>query len=333
MEGLFSLRAHFRAFGFVVLRAALDGVEVAALAAEADTVVRDATGTNYLVEPEAGGITGHYIPATGQRTPVSVSLLIRFAPVAEELAGVPLVPSVVQHILFFDCASWHTDTGHAVSSVKVVAYLEPLTADTGALRVLPGSHRLDERVLSPVMYGPAFRSEDSWRRAIGQVPCHVIETVPGDVIVFDEHLWHASIGGRHRLQWSAEFVLDPASPEEELAVGPTWPASSARTTPWITTRPTTRTTDQPSVPMGRRGGSRSWTGWAPWRRPTPSSVDRRRPSQRRVRIERRSGGLAARIRGAGTRIVHDDDGHRLDHVASEALRVRAVPGGPAAGLV
>jgi hypothetical protein len=218
MEGWFSLRAHFRSFGFVVLPAALDAGEAAALATEADAVVRDATGTNYLVEPEGGGITGHYIPATGPRTPVSVGLLMRFAPVAEELAGVPLVPSVVQHILFFDCASWHTDTGHAVPSVKVVAYLEPLTADTGALRVLPGSHRLDERVLSQVLHGPAFRSEDSWRRAIRQVPCHVIETVPGDVIVFDEHLWHASFGGRHRHQWSAEFVLDPACPEEELAV-------------------------------------------------------------------------------------------------------------------
>ena len=218
MEALFSLRAHFRAFGFVVLRAALNGVQVAALAAEADATVRDATAANYLVEPEGGGITGHYIPATGQRTPVSVALLMRFAPLAEELAGVPLVPAVVQHILFFDCASWHTDTGHAVPSVKAVAYLEPLTADTGALRVLPGSHRLDERVLSPVLHGPAFRSEDSWRPAIRQVPCHVVETVPGDVIVFDEHLWHASVGGRHRHQWSAEFVLDPVGPEEELAV-------------------------------------------------------------------------------------------------------------------
>jgi hypothetical protein len=33
-----------------------------------------------------------------------------------------------------------------------------------------------------------------------------------------QRLWHASSGGRHRHQWSAEFVLDPASPEEELAV-------------------------------------------------------------------------------------------------------------------
>ncbi len=48
---------------------------------------------------------------------------------------------------------------------------------------------------------------------------HVLETEPGDVIVFDEHVWHASMGGRNRRQWSATFVLDPATPAEERAVG------------------------------------------------------------------------------------------------------------------
>lgn len=218
MHHLISPRAHFRAFGFVVLRGALDSATVAELTSEADRAIRDATGSGYLRDQGPDGNTGHYIAATGERTPVSLALLRRFAPIAAELAGVPLLPAVAQHTLFFDGAGWHTDTGHAVPSVKVVAYLEPLDAHNGALRVLPGSHRLDERVLSDVLHGPAFRDETNWRAATAAVPAHVIDSAPGDVIVFDEHLWHASVGGHNRHQWSADFVLDPATPEEELAV-------------------------------------------------------------------------------------------------------------------
>jgi hypothetical protein len=218
MQDLISTRAHFRAFGFVVLRGALRTEEVAELAGEADRTIRDATGERYLADDGQGGITGHYIPATSERTPVSLTLLQRFAPVVEDLVGAPLLPALAQHTLFFDMAGWHTDTGHAVPSAKAVAYLEPLDEQGGALRVLPGSHRLDERVLSDVLHGPAFRDEASAREATRVVPSHVITSRPGDVIVFDEHIWHASVGGKNRHQWSATYVLDPATPEEELAV-------------------------------------------------------------------------------------------------------------------
>lgn len=218
MQDLFSPRAHYQTFGFVVLRSALSRYDVTRLAREADRVVRDATGDRYLVDDGQGGITGHYIPATGDRTPMSLELLRRFAPLAEDLAGVPLLPAVAQHTLFFDMAGWHTDTGHAIPSIKVVAYLEELDERNGALRVLSGSHRLDERVLTDLLHGPTFRDEARAREATRRVPAHVITSRPGDVIVFDEHLWHASIGGRHRHQWSTTYVLDPTTPEERHAV-------------------------------------------------------------------------------------------------------------------
>jgi hypothetical protein len=211
----FSPRAHFRAFGFVVLRAALDRADLAALTEESDRAIRDATGEQYLADR---GVDGHHIPATGDRTPVSVALMHRFAPVLEDLTGVALLPAVVEHNLLFDFASWHTDTGHAVPSVKAVAYLEETDEHGGALRVLPGSQRLDERVLFDLMYGPPFREDDTVSAATAAVPAHVVATRPGDVIVLDEHLWHASHGGRNRHQWSACFVLDPGTAEEDLAV-------------------------------------------------------------------------------------------------------------------
>jgi hypothetical protein len=98
--------------------------------------------------------------------------------------------------------SWHRDSVHDVASVGVVAYLEPLDAATGALRIVPGSHAARDRAL-PEADAP-----------VGEV----LETAPGDVIVFDEHLIHGSMGGSQRRQWRADFVIDPRDDHERAEV-------------------------------------------------------------------------------------------------------------------
>jgi 2-succinyl-6-hydroxy-2,4-cyclohexadiene-1-carboxylate synthase len=175
----------FRANGFIVLRGALGAEEATALRAEADAAVRDATGGRYLTAAPDNG--DHYIPATGERTPLGLALFERFAGVAAELLGQPVLPSMTQHILYFEGIGWHTDTGHALPSVKVVAYLEPLDADRGALHVKVGGEE------------------------------HVLATGAGDLIVFDEHVEHASFNGRNRLQWSASYVADDGRDDAALA--------------------------------------------------------------------------------------------------------------------
>ena len=45
----------------------------------------------------------------------------------------------------------------------------------------------------------------------------VLATEPGDVIVFDEHLRHSSVGGAQRHQWRVDYLRDPATAAEELA--------------------------------------------------------------------------------------------------------------------
>jgi len=218
MRDLFDQRAHFDTFGFVVLRGALTDGEVTRLRAEGDRAIRDATGAHYRVDIGLGGMTGHYIPATGARTPESVALLQRFAPLTERLLGRPVLPSATQHALLFDTSGWHTDTTHAVPSLKVAAYFDELDGDNGALRVLPGSHRLPESDLAPFLNRPEFDDEATWREAIRQVPAHVIVSRPGDVIVFDEHLWHAAVNGSYRMQWSSGYVIDPITSDEDARV-------------------------------------------------------------------------------------------------------------------
>src|SRR5262249_7768531 len=57
-----------------------------------------------------------------------------------------------------------------------------------------------------------------WRSAVA------IESIPGDVIVFDEHLVHGSSGGLERRQWRTDFVIDPAA--SEITAAQQWFAQS-----------------------------------------------------------------------------------------------------------
>jgi hypothetical protein len=143
-----------------------------------------------------------------ERAPVSLALLHRFADVAAALLGRPVLPVRAKSVLYFGEADWHRDSELAIPSLGMAAYLEPLDADHGALRVRPGSHR-----------EPTGGGADDDGVAL--------PTEPGDVIVFDEHLWHASRGGRDRRQWRVDFVIDPMG-ETETALVQTYFARTYR---------------------------------------------------------------------------------------------------------
>jgi hypothetical protein len=44
----------------------------------------------------------------------------------------------------------------------------------------------------------------------------VVATEPGDMILLDEHLFHASFGGRVRRQWRVDYVSAPTGAESEI---------------------------------------------------------------------------------------------------------------------
>jgi hypothetical protein len=46
------------------------------------------------------------------------------------------------------------------------------------------------------------------------IPGYVAITSPGDVIAFDLHVWHASVGGRDRLAWTSIYQRCPRTGEE-----------------------------------------------------------------------------------------------------------------------
>lgn len=196
----------FHAFGFTILRACVPSADVAAISGEVDAAMSEA----YAHAPYDGS-RRHWLPLLGPKAPALTGLTDQFAGLAEQLFpddGVTLL--VTDANRYTGSTGWHRDApaSGGVAAAKFVLYLEPNDADTGALRVIPGSHR-DE--FDP----PLRRFVASHDPEISALPAVVCASTPGDVVVFDLRLWHASHGGGDdRRMCTIEFVRNPRTASE-----------------------------------------------------------------------------------------------------------------------
>jgi len=201
---------YYHTFGFLVLRHFFDP---SLIAAEIDQVLRN--GPRSSCEVARGGeIHFQYVPMMTAETPGSLRLLDRTEIVAASLLGGPVLPTRAKGTRYWGDTPWHTDSDLPIASLGVVTYSEPLREKSGALRVLPGSHRAEFRT--------ALRALGAVGQPAEKLPAHVLETEPGDVIMFDEHLFHASSGGGTRQQWRVDYIRDPTSPEEKEQAEAYW---------------------------------------------------------------------------------------------------------------
>ena len=81
---------------------------------------------------------------------------------------------------------------------KVARYLDVLTRETGAIRVVPGSHRYGEGFAEATQEGLGGGSEDIWGIPGDEVPAVAVETIPGDLVVFNQGTKHSAWGGGDR---------------------------------------------------------------------------------------------------------------------------------------
>lgn len=197
---------YFRTFGFVALPGLLGPDRAAGLRAEVDAALRDAYAATFE-ERVIDGISGHYLPMTSARTPLSASLVCDdpvLVDAAERLLGRPVLPSVPEGVLYFADAGWHNDDGMGVHGVKFATYFDPLNSANGALRFVPCSQHP----------GALFALCDYQRARYTDYPGVAVETQPGDVVAFDLHTFHASVGETDRLAWTIEYLAEPSDDEE-----------------------------------------------------------------------------------------------------------------------
>ncbi len=130
----------------------------------------------------------------------------------------------------FECGTcWHSDTYGALlkyRNVKIIFYLDSLAEKSGCFRVLPGSQHFGDKFANKLQ---AFlRKNDTYMDDLGlsddEIPCQIIPTEPGDVVVFDFRVKHATCfaSGRQRKMFTicaAEHLRDEDIPRlrEEIA--------------------------------------------------------------------------------------------------------------------
>jgi hypothetical protein len=101
--------------------------------------------------------------------------------------------------LYVGDTGWHSDGygGERIPSIKIAFYLDPLTTDSGAVRIIPGSHHCGDR-FSDKLEADIRESPETWGMAPSEVPSLVVETTPGDIVVFWHNTKHAAFGGSKR---------------------------------------------------------------------------------------------------------------------------------------
>ena len=90
---------------------------------------------------------------------------------------------------------WHSDGWHPQTlHIKIAFYLDSLTRDTGALRVIPGSHRLGDPYAEELQK-QIRQSPELWGMEGKDLPAIALETNPGDILLFNHNTKHAAFGG------------------------------------------------------------------------------------------------------------------------------------------
>ena len=124
--------------------------------------------------------------------------------IAESLLGTDYNYAASDGNFYVGDTAWHSDRYRwmPVLTFKVAFYLDPVTRDTGCLRVIPGSHKRGDVFadgVQPMAEDPREgRTENLWGVPPDAVPAISLNSEPGDLVIFDHRLKHASFGGGNR---------------------------------------------------------------------------------------------------------------------------------------
>ena len=110
---------------------------------------------------------------------------------------------------------WHRDGNHRKHRhIKIAFYLDKLDGNSGALRVIPGSHRIEDQY-GKELTEKASRSSEVWGIKGNAIPAVALDVTPGDILVFNHNIFHSSFnGGPNRRMFTMN--LCQRYPEEDI---------------------------------------------------------------------------------------------------------------------
>ena len=202
---------HYDTFGFITLRGVLTRDELGAIDVEFARGLEAA----HRNSPDVGLSTQLQWSNLNPEFPAIAGLMEdpRICGVAEQLVGEDAIPIFSNGNRWVTDTGWHPDTPHtSLKGVKIACYLQPVDGGNGALRVVPGSHK-------SLLNGEVAALLEEVKPELRDVPAHVIESEPGDIIAFDNRLYHAAAGtsaDKHQLTMNFVECAKSQAAETEL---------------------------------------------------------------------------------------------------------------------
>ena len=193
---------HFRTFGFIVRRQIFSGEEMAGITSEFDDVLAEGRG----YEPFDGKQPQAVQPFVEKRKLLTnVVADDRIYLPLQQLLGEGFIWVGSDGNLYIGDTEWHGDRFQGedgdhqpwdYAAIKVVFYFDPVRADSGCLRVIPGSQRQEFGDHLEFMWRlGAPRRPRPFGLAPEEVPSAALESDPGDLVFFSMGMAHASFGG------------------------------------------------------------------------------------------------------------------------------------------
>jgi ectoine hydroxylase-related dioxygenase (phytanoyl-CoA dioxygenase family) len=227
---------HFHAFGFLFFKGLFAEDEVAGINEEADRLwADDKARADFKLSDDNSQHTTPFIEATPKLSWIAED--DRVYETATELIGPGMVWANSEgNVTGYGEARWHPDRRNMSPGeldyprLKVMLYLDEVSADKGALRVIPGSHKnplhdtlypMLERQEGDRDWEPIREADDPSAMPYGvagdQMPCHVVESKPGDVLFFNQCLWHAAYNGWEGRRYIALKLAAKPTTEQHIA--------------------------------------------------------------------------------------------------------------------
>ena len=140
-------RAHYEAFGFLFLRELFSSDEMSAIGHEADRIwEEESLQPDFRRSDEGSQHTSPFVEISS--TLSSIVEDDRIYLTAQRLVGEGMVWTNSEgNITGYGTAPWHPDRRNMAQGdldyprLKVMLYLDEVSAENGALRVIPGSHK------------------------------------------------------------------------------------------------------------------------------------------------------------------------------------------------